>query len=128
MIKQPKYFLFLVALLCYKTALIICANLIYYPTLLSPTQAAQPPQLWVKSNPRPRLTMYFQKRAVVNQLNTKTYSSNISSVPWEEAARIYREAADTAESDTVLAMQAAYEKQYTQRLRDAVRLAGIDET
>jgi hypothetical protein len=70
--------------------------------------------------------MYFQKRA--SQLNTKTYSSNLASIPWEEAARIYREAADTAEANTLTAMQVAYEKQYAQRYRDAVRLAGIDET
>ena len=72
--------------------------------------------------------MYFQKRAVVNQLNTKTYSSNLASIPWEEAARIYREAADTAEANTLEAMQSAYESSYNQRYRNAVRLAGIDET
>ncbi len=72
--------------------------------------------------------MYFQKRAVVNQLNTKTYSSNLASIPWEEAARIYKEAADTAEANTIAAMQSAYDSSYNQRRKDAIRLAGIDET
>lgn len=72
--------------------------------------------------------MYFQKRAVINQLNTKTYTSNLQSIPWEEAARIYREAADTAESNTLEAMQSAYDTSYNKRRSDAIRLAGIDET
>lgn len=72
--------------------------------------------------------MYFQKRAVVNQLNTKTYTSNLDSIPWDEAARIYRDAADTAESNTLDAAQSAYNSQYQARKRDALRIAGIDET
>jgi hypothetical protein len=72
--------------------------------------------------------MYFQKRLSQNKLNTKTYSSNLESIPWEEAARIYREAADTAEANTLEAMQNAYEASYNQRRNEAIRLAGIDET
>lgn len=72
--------------------------------------------------------MYFQKRAAQSQLNTKTYSSNLESIPWAEAARIYQEAADTAEANTLEAAQSVYATNYQQRRRDAVRLAGIDET
>jgi len=72
--------------------------------------------------------MYFQKRLNQNQLNTKIYSSNLESIPWSEAARIYREAADTAEQNTLQAMQKAYDTSYDQRRREALRLAGIDET
>lgn len=71
--------------------------------------------------------MYFQKRAL-NQLNTKIISSNIDSIPWSEAARIYREAADTAESNAMEAAQTAYTTNYNRRRREAVVLAGIDET
>lgn len=71
--------------------------------------------------------MYFQKRAV-NQLNTKIISSNLESIPWDEAARIYRDAADTAETNTLAAATSAYDAQYNARRRDALRLAGIDET
>jgi hypothetical protein len=72
--------------------------------------------------------MYFQKRAATSQLNTKTYSSNLDSIPWSEAARIYREAADTAEANTLEAAKSTYDANYNQRRRDALRLAGIDET
>lgn len=72
--------------------------------------------------------MYFQKRAATSQLNTKTYTSNLASIPWDEAARIYREAADTAESNTLQAATSTYEAQYDARRREAIRLAGIDET
>ena len=72
--------------------------------------------------------MYFQKRAATSQLNTKTYTSNLDSIPWSEAARIYREAADTAEANTLEAAKSTYDANYNQRRRDALRLAGIDET
>lgn len=72
--------------------------------------------------------MYFQKRLNQNQLNTKTYSSNLESIPWSEAARIYREAADQAEQNVLEAAEKAYDTAYAQRRRDAIRLAGIDET
>jgi len=71
--------------------------------------------------------MYFQKRAI-NQLNTKTISSNLESIPWDEAARIYRDAANTAETNTLLAAQSAYNAQYASRKKAALHLAGIDET
>lgn len=72
--------------------------------------------------------MYFQKRAGTGQLNTRVYSSNLESIPWDEAARIYREAADNAESNTLAAMRAAYDSGYHSRRSEALRLAGIDET
>ena len=72
--------------------------------------------------------MYFQKRAATNQLNTRTISSNLESIPWSEAARIYKEAADTAESNTLEAALSAYTADYNSRRRDALQLAGIDET
>lgn len=72
--------------------------------------------------------MYFQKRAATSQLNTKTYSSNLESIPWDEAARIYREAADTAEANTLEAAQVAYDADYNRRHKAAIQLAGIDET
>lgn len=72
--------------------------------------------------------MYFQKRAVINQLNTRTFSSNLESIPWSEAARIYKEAADTAESNTLEAAKSAYDAEYNSRRRAALHLAGIDET
>lgn len=71
--------------------------------------------------------MYFQKRAV-NQLNTKTLTSNLESIPWSEAARIYREAANTAEANTLAAVCSAYDAQYNVHRRNALQLAGIDET
>jgi hypothetical protein len=72
--------------------------------------------------------MYFQKRLPTNKLNTKIYSSNLDSIPWEEASRIYREAADAAEANTLEALQSRYDTSYDQRRRDAIKLAGIDET
>lgn len=83
------------------------------------------------SNPLPRLRltfMYFQKRLQTNQLNTKIYSNSLDSIPWEEASRIYREAAEAAEANTLEAMQSAYDTSYNVRRRDAIRLVGIDET
>lgn len=72
--------------------------------------------------------MYFQKRAVVNQLNTKTYTSNLDSIPWDQAHKIYSEAANTAESNTLLAAKSAYDAEYNSRRQAALHLAGIDET
>jgi hypothetical protein len=72
--------------------------------------------------------MYFQKRLPTNRLNTKIYSSNIDSIPWSEASRIYREAADAAETNTLEALQSRYDTSYDQRRSDAIKLAGIDET
>lgn len=75
--------------------------------------------------------MYYQKSAVVtrqNQLNTKTYSSNLESVPWDEAARIYKDAADLAEKNTLDAAHSAYNTQYSMRRKQAIKIAGIDET
>jgi hypothetical protein len=72
--------------------------------------------------------MYFQKRAATSQLNTKILSSNLDSIPWDEAARIYREAADTAEANTLEAAQVAYDADYNRRRAGAIRLANIDET
>jgi hypothetical protein len=72
--------------------------------------------------------MYFQKRAAQSQLNTKTYSSNMDSIPWSEAARIYRETADAAETNTLLAIKSKYITDYDRRHKAAIKLAGIDET
>lgn len=72
--------------------------------------------------------MYFQKRAATSQLNTRILSSNLESIPWSEAARIYKEAADTAEQNALEAAKSAYDTQYEQRRRSAIKLAGIDET
>lgn len=72
--------------------------------------------------------MYFQKRAVVNQLNTRTFTSNLDSVPWDQAHQIYSEAADTAEANTLLAALSAYQAEYNSRRQAALHLAGIDET
>lgn len=71
--------------------------------------------------------MYFQKRAT-NQLNTKILSSNLDSIPWDEAARIYKEAADAALANTLEAIQVKYDADYDRRHKAAVKLAGIDET
>ena len=73
--------------------------------------------------------MYFQKRpGVKSLLNTKTYTSNVNSIPWEEAARIYKEAADKAEHNAILAMTNVYDRAYASRRAEAIRLAGIDES
>lgn len=93
-----------------------------------PTDSSQKiRQFRVKSHQRLRLTMYFQKRAT-NQLNTKILTSNINSIPWDEAARIYSEAADTALENTLQAAKAVYDEDYNRRYKSAIRLAGIDET
>lgn len=72
--------------------------------------------------------MYFQKRAAQSQLNTRTINSNLDSIPWDEAARVYRDAADTAEANTLEAAQSAYNTSWQQRKHDALKIAGIDET
>jgi hypothetical protein len=72
--------------------------------------------------------MYFQKRAATSQLNTKIITSNLDSIPWDEASRIYREAADTAEANTLEAARVAYDSDYNRRHKSAIMLAGIDET
>lgn len=107
---------------------IIVVGLKYRPTFPPPTPANDLCSLGSNPTTRLRLTMYFQKRAAQSQLNTKTYSSNLDSIPWDEAARIYRDAADAAEANTLEAAKVAYDTNYNRRHREAIALAGIDET
>ena len=72
--------------------------------------------------------MYFQKSANKNQLNTRIISGNLESIPWDEAARIYRDAADNALANKLEGAQSAYDGDYNQRRESALRLAGISET
>lgn len=71
--------------------------------------------------------MYFLSKPR-NQLNTRIINSNSSSIPWEEAARIYKEHADTAESNALQALESIHAKTYASRRAEALRLAGISET
>jgi hypothetical protein len=71
--------------------------------------------------------MYY-KRQPQNQLNTKIISSNLSSIPWEEAARLYQEAADLAEQNQILALESIYQTNYNRQRETALRLANISET
>lgn len=71
--------------------------------------------------------MYFLSKPR-NQLNTRTINSNLNTIPWEEAARIYKEAADKAESNALAALESIHSKTYLSRRAEAIRLAGIDET
>lgn len=55
--------------------------------------------------------MYFQKK--LSKLNTKTYCSDLGSIPWDEAARIYKEAADLEEANTLAALKDKYDRNYS---------------
>lgn len=55
--------------------------------------------------------MYFQKK--LSKLNTKTYCSDLGSIPWDEAARIYKEAADLQEANTLAALKDKYDRNYS---------------
>lgn len=71
--------------------------------------------------------MYFTAKPR-NQLNTRIINSNLSTIPWEEAARIYKEAADKAESNALAALTNIHASTYLTRRNEAIRMAGIDET
>lgn len=71
--------------------------------------------------------MYFIKQPRKNLLNTRVINGSTQSIPWEESARIYKEAADTAEANARLAVKDVYDKAYASRRAEAIRLAGIDE-
>lgn len=70
--------------------------------------------------------MYFAKKP--NQLNTRVINSNISTIPWDEASRIYKEAADREEQNALHAIQSVYDRTYASRRAEAIRMAGIDES
>jgi hypothetical protein len=59
---------------------------------------------------------------------TRVINQNISTIPWDEASRIYAEAADQAEEATLASVKYAYDQAYKKRRADAIRLAGIDES
>jgi hypothetical protein len=72
--------------------------------------------------------MYFKKLQPQNQLNTKILSGNLDQIPWEEAHRIYQEAADLHISNLLEAAEHAYNQDYQRKRQQALQLAGISET
>jgi len=71
--------------------------------------------------------MYF-KRTTKTLLNTRTITSNIDTIPWDECNKIWLEAANQAEQNALEALHALADRQHNRLRRDALRLAGIDET
>jgi len=71
--------------------------------------------------------MYFKTKPQ-SQLNTKIISSNLESIPWEEAHRLYQEAADLAEQNQLQALSSIYLSNYNRQRETALRLANISET
>lgn len=72
--------------------------------------------------------MYFKKSAPKNQLNTKILSGSLDQLPWDEAHRIYQEAADLAVTNLLDGAQHAYNQDYQRKRKQALDLAGILET
>lgn len=72
--------------------------------------------------------MYFRKSAKTNLLNTKTITSNIDTIPWDQCYQVWLDAANQAEANALAAIQNLAERNYSSLRRDALRLAGIDET
>ena len=71
--------------------------------------------------------MYFRKPQQ-NKLNTRTITSSIDTIPWEECYKVYQEAASQAEENALHALESLAQRNAARLRKDALRLAGIDET
>jgi hypothetical protein len=69
--------------------------------------------------------MYFKQQ--LNTSKSRIINSNIDTIPWEECARVYDQAADQAESNALAAAQDLAHRQWTRARQDALRVAGISE-